>query len=358
MSKQKNHHDGDGDMLTDAERVIDLIFGRWRSQILAAGTELGIFDHLDADAPKDARELAVATGLDRDMLYRLLRAQTSLGLLSEDAAGGFVLTGMGDLLRSSHPGSLAAMARLEEGPQHYALWKHLPAMVKDGAQNAFMREFGRTAFQHAKLDPDYALRFDQAMTSYSAAQSVQVIEALRATDLSNAKVFCDVAGGHGYMTCAILDAYPHLRGIVFDLPDVMADIDSLWARKLGIEARCDHVGGDMFKEIPQADAYGLKMILHDWNDDECVTILRNIRHGAGGPARVFIMEHVVPAPDVPHFAKLFDIHMMCWGTGKERTEAEYAELLLRAGWRYMDSHYAPGSIMGVIQGSSGGTMEG
>jgi len=244
-------------MPTDAEQVIDLIFGRWRSQILAAGTELGIFDHLDTNAPKSAQELAAATELDSTMLYRLLRAQTAIGLLSEDAEGGFVLTGMGDLLRTSHPSSLAAMARLEEGPQHYALWKHLPAMVKDGMQNAFVREFGRMAFDHAKLDRDYALRFDQAMTSYSAAQSVQVLEALRATDLSHVRVFCDVAGGHGYMTCSMLDAYPHLCGIVLDLPDVVADGDALWARKLGIEARCSYVGGDMFKEVPQADAYGL-----------------------------------------------------------------------------------------------------
>ena len=147
-------------MPTDAEQVIDLIFGRWRSQILVAGTELGIFDRLDSKTPKSAPELAATTGLDAALLYRLMRAQAAIGLLSEDATGGFVLTGMGDLLRTSHPHSLAAMVRLEEGPQHYALWTHLPAMVKDGRQNAFVREFGRMAFDHAKVDRDYALRFD------------------------------------------------------------------------------------------------------------------------------------------------------------------------------------------------------
>jgi hypothetical protein len=161
-------------MRTDAEQVIDLIFGRWRSQILAAGTELGIFDHLDTKAPRSASELAAATGLDATLLYRLLRAQSAIGLLSEDPSGGFMLTATGDLLRTTHPASLAPMARLEEGPQHYALWAHPPAMVKEGKQNAFVREFGRMAFDHAKVDRDYALRFDQAMTSYSAAQSVQV----------------------------------------------------------------------------------------------------------------------------------------------------------------------------------------
>jgi hypothetical protein len=109
----------------------------------------------------------------------------------------------------------------------------------------------------------------------------------------------------------------------------------------------------MFKEVPKADAYGLKMILHDWNDEECIAILENIRRAAAGRARVFIMEHVVPGPDVPHFAKLFDIHMMCWGTGQERTEAQYGELLRRAGWRSVGSYTAPSSVIGVIEGACG-----
>jgi O-methyltransferase domain/Dimerisation domain len=340
-------------MTIAAGKVIDLIFGRWRSQVLAAGTELGIFDRLDRTVPRTARELAADMGLDAALLYRLLRAQAAIGLLVEDSSGGFALTESGDLLRAAHPCSLAAMARLEEGPQHYALWKHLPAMIKDGKQNAFVREFGHMAFDHAKADRDYAERFDQAMTSYSGAQAVQVLQALQGADLSGVRVFCDVAGGHGYMTCALLGAYPQLSGIVLDLPTVVADSNALWARKLGLEARCRYVGGDMFKEVPKADAYGLKMILHDWNDEECVAILENIRRAAAGPARVFIMEHVVPGPDVPHFAKLFDIHMMCWGTGQERTEAEYAELLRHAGWRKVASHNAPGNVMSVIEGACG-----
>jgi O-methyltransferase domain/Dimerisation domain len=336
-----------------ANHVMDLIFGRWRSQILFAGAELGIFDRLDKTTPRTAGELATALGLDEALLYRLLRAQAAIGLLAESPARQFTLTEAGDLLRAEHPRSLAAMARLEEGPQHYALWKHLPAMIRDGRQNAFQREFGQGAFDHARIDHDYAARFDQAMTSYSAAQSAQVLAALDGVDLSGIRTFCDVAGGHGYMTCALLGAYPQLSGIVFDLPAVVADRDALWASKLGLEHRCRYVGGDMFKDIPKADAYGLKMILHDWNDAECVAILENIRRAAGGPARVFIMEHVVPDPGLPHFAKLFDIHMMCWGTGQERTEAEYGELLRHAGWRKVASHHAPSGVMGVIEGASG-----
>jgi O-methyltransferase domain len=106
----------------------------------------------------------------------------------------------------------------------------------------------------------------------------------------------------------------------------------------------------MFEAVPKADAYSLKMILHDWNDAECIRILSNIRKSVTAPARVFIVEHVVPEYDVPHFSKLFDIHMMCWGTGQERTEGQYRSLLERAGWMPASSFYPSNRQMGVITG--------
>jgi hypothetical protein len=334
-----------------ADQVIDLIFGRWRSQTLAAGTELGIFDHLDKETPKKPERLAVELGVDPALLYRLLRAQATIGLLAEDASRGFVLTEAGNLLRAAHPQSLNPMARLEEGPQHYALWKHLPVMIRDGKQNAFVREFGRMAFDYALDNPDYAQRFKQAMSSYSAVQSSLALEALRTYDFSCIRTFCDVAGGHGHLMCALLEAHSELAGVVFDLPEVVGDVDQLWASKLGLQARCKYVGGDMFESIPSADAHSLKMILHDWSDAECVEILSNIRQAATGMARVFIVEHVVPDHDVPHFSKLFDIHMMCWGTGQERTEAQYKRLLDEAGWKSVDCYYPANRLIGVLVGS-------
>jgi hypothetical protein len=106
----------------------------------------------------------------------------------------------------------------------------------------------------------------------------------------------------------------------------------------------------MFEAVPKADAYSLKMILHDWNDTECIMILSNIRKAATAPARVLIVEHIVPAPEVPHFSKLFDVHMMCWGTGQERTEAQYVRLLERAGWNSSGSYYPANLQVGVVTG--------
>jgi hypothetical protein len=242
------------------------------------------------------------------------------------------------------------MARLEEGPQHYALWKYLPAMVRDGKQNAFIREFGCMAFDHARVNSDYGERFKQAMTSYSAVQSSLVLEAMRGYDFSRIRAFCDVAGGYGHLMCALLLANPGLHGIVLDLPEVVDDVHELWATKLGLHQRCQYVAGDMFKAVPKADAYSLKMILHDWNDADCIKVLSNIRQAAAGRARVFIVEHIVPEPDVPHFSKLFDIHMMCWGTGQERTESQYVSLLARAGWAAAGSYYPANRQMGIVTG--------
>jgi hypothetical protein len=331
--------------------VIDLIFGRWKSQILYAGAALGVFDKLAVDHPTDAMKVAASVAADPDLLYRLLRALASIGLLVEDDGRAFRLTKAGSLLRADDPQSLRAMALLEEGPEHYAIWKHLVSMVRDGRQNGFQREFGTMAFDYARTSPSYGAIFNQAMSSYSAVQTHWTLGALSGEDWISIDTLCDIAGGHGHLVCGFLAAYPHLRGIVFDLPEVIAETDRLWAPKLGLSGRCSYIGGDMFGDVPQADAYLLKMILHDWNDEECVRILANLRRAATGAGRVYIIEHIVPGPEEPHFAKLFDIHMLCWGTGRERTILEHADIFTRAGWRHAATHRLPESLISVVSGT-------
>jgi hypothetical protein len=134
------------------------------------------------------------------------------------------------------------------------------------------------------------------------------------------------------------------------MEQVIEDKTLLWANKMGIAAnRYTYVGGDMFHEVPSADAYFMKMILHDWDDKECLAILSKIQSTAPTKARLFVVEHIVPGPDIPHFSKLFDIHMLCALTGKERTEEEYLELLKQAGFKHVRTHYPPSRIMGVIE---------
>jgi ubiquinone/menaquinone biosynthesis C-methylase UbiE len=331
-------------------KVLDLIFGRWRSQILYAGVKLGVFDAL-RNGPNKATAIAHELGLEPHLTYRLLRALGSLDLLSEDTEQTFSLTEAGELLRADHPQTLRGVTLLEEGPEHYALWKHLAAMIRDGTQNAFVREFGRMAFDHAVHDPRYAEVFDGAMSSYSSAQTDWVLEALESYDFAKITHLCDVGGGHGYMLCRFLEKHPHLRGTVLERAEVISDSTRLWAREKGMSNRCEYVAGDMFDAVPTADAYIMKLILHDWNDDECVQILQNQYREARPGGRVFIVEHVIPDPGTAHFSKLFDIHMMCWGTGRERTQEEYASLLERAGWKYLGTWFPSCRAMGVVEGA-------
>ena len=157
-------------MKTASEEVTDMIFlSKWSSQTLCAGAELGVFDCLSRDATRNASDVAAETGLDPTLLYRLLRALASLGLLNETSGRHFNLTERGAVLRTDAPESLRYMAMLEGGPEHWAIWKHVPAMVRDGRQNAFMREFGKMAFDHARANPDgYGAVFGRAMSGFSA----------------------------------------------------------------------------------------------------------------------------------------------------------------------------------------------
>ncbi|PDT31050.1 hydroxyneurosporene methyltransferase [Rhizobium sp. L9] len=332
--------------------VTDLIFGRWKSQILYAGVALNVFDHLDLSDFKSGSDLAAELAVEPELLTRLLRSLAALGLLVENEERRFALSENGNLLRSNVDGSLRYMALLEEGPEHYAIWSHLVPMIRDGKQNAFVREYGQMAFEYAHTNADYGSVFRRAMSSFSTIQSALALEALRPYDFTKFHKICDVAGGQGHLACSLLQANPHLTGTVLDLPEVVADTNGHWAPRMGLSNRCDYVSGNMFEDVPDADAYFLKMILHDWNDDECVTILANLRRRVSNGGKVFIVEHVVPATSEPHFAKLYDIHMMCWGSGKERTEGEYRMLLERAGWSMAASYYPESRLMGVVEGTA------
>jgi hypothetical protein len=335
--------------MSDYEKVVDVIFGRWKSQILYAGVKLGVFDIVSSQ-PMSHVKIAKELDLDPALSYRLLRALASIGLLREDNDCRFSITSMGKLLRSDDPQTLRGVALLEEGPEHYAIWKHLTAMVKDGKQDGFVREFGQRIFDYAAHHPSYAEVFNQAMSSYSASQTRWVLEALDGYDFSKIQHICDVGGGHGHLICSLLLRHPHITGTVLEMEQVIQDKTLLWANKMGIAAdRCSYVNGDMFNEVPSADTYFMKMILHDWDDKECLKVLSNIQRAAPTQARLFIAEHVVPEPETPHFSKLFDIHMLCALTGKERTEEEYLALLKQAGFKHVRTHFPPSRIMGVIE---------
>ena len=335
--------------MSNYERVVDTILGRWKSQILYAGVKLGIFDAIDA-APKHASEIAQELVLDPSLSYRLLRALASIGFLNEKDGQIFCITPLGELVRKDHPQTLRGVILLEEGPEHYAIWKHLVSMVKDGKQDGFVREYGLRIFDYLPQNPGYAEVFNRAMSSYSATHTRWVLDALKDYDFTKIQSLCDIGGGHGHLVCNLLREHPQLKGSVLELESTIRNKELLWAEKMGLADRCSYLAGDMFREVPRSDAYIMKMILHDWNDEECIKILSNIQKASPAGGRVLVIEHVVPDPETPHFSKLFDIHMMCALTGKERTEKEYAALLEKAGFRYVQTHYPPSKSIGVVEG--------
>jgi predicted transcriptional regulator len=335
--------------MSESDKVLDIIFGRWKSQILYTGAKLGIFDYLTTN-PKEIGQIAKDLNLNETMVYRILRSIASLGFLKEEEDGRrFSITTLGILLRKDHPQTLQGVLLLEEGPDHYQIWKHLPRMIKDGQQNAFISEYGNNIFEYAGKNTEYSKVFNNAMSSYSVMHTAMVLEALNGYDFSNFSHICEIGGGQGHLLSHLQSKYNHLNGTILELESVVNNQDSSRPNKMGLQDRCRYIKGDMFEQAPSADLYLMKMILHDWNDDECIKILSNIHKSASDKSKVFIIEHIVPNPNTPHFSKLFDIHMMCATTGRERTIGEYESILNQSGWRYIQTHYPNSSMIGIIE---------
>jgi hypothetical protein len=320
---------------------------------LYCGVKLYIFETVSAETPMSATQVATALKLDPAHTYRLMRALSSLNLLRESADKNFVLTSEGAVLKAEHPQTLRGVVLMEEGPVHYALWKHLPDIIRDGRQDAFVREFGHPAFEHTIQDEDYGQLFDNAMSSYSATQTLWALQALDGfEEMGSIKTLCDVGGGQGHLLCSLLQKYKDIeQGIVLEIPAVVNGQEKpKWAAAMKVEDRVSYREGNAFDNVEEADAVIMKMVIHCCNNEECVQILSNCLAAVPQGGFVMIVDHVVPDNNEPHFSKFLDIDMMCWGTGKERTEAEFEDLLTQAGWAFVRTYYPPEKNMGVVVG--------
>lgn len=319
------------DLVGEAEALIGT-GALWRGQILYVGVELGIFTVLDAD-PIAVSEIVEELNLDQDRTYRLLRALAHFGVLEEDTDRRFSLTPLGELFQGDHPHSVQSDLLFNRNPAWIRSMLHLPDIVEDGDPSGFVREFGSGFFEYTAENPEFASHYNELMELASRDHPEQVLGALNEYDFSRFSRVCDVGGGRGYFLCHLLEDLPYLDGIVFDLPNVVAEEDRRWAPKLGLSDRCTYVGGDMFENVPNADAYFLKWILHNWDDEDCHRILSTIHEAAPPDGGLFVLESTVPGPAIAHDAKRLDVTMMTQVGGRERTEAEYVRLLERSGWK-------------------------
>ena len=307
------------------QRLHQIGAGYWVSQALYVAAKLGVSDAL-ADGPRPVEELAAIVGADAGALFRLLRALAGYGLFTQTTPRCFGLTELGQIMRSDVPGSMRALAMRIEWD--WRTWEHMLYSVRTG-RTAFEHIYGESFFEHLQRHPERAAVFDEAMTVYVKAHGVAVASAY---DFSPFGTIVDVGGGHGAMMQAILLRYPRARGVLFDLPRVIVGAREAIDRA-GLSARCRCVGGDFFAGVPNGeDGYLLSSILHDWDHQRSLTILRNCRRAMPEHARLLIVEMVIPEGDEPFFGKLVDLQMLVTLGGLERTAKEYQQLLVEAGF--------------------------
>ena len=319
--------DNSPQQMPPSARLMELIFGFALARSIAVVAQLYIADLLK-DGPQSADELARATGAHPRALYRVLRALSAAGVFTEDADGRFGLTPLSQHLRSDDQESLRGFAQMMAGGVIYETWADLPYSIET-EQPVFPHKFSVPWFAWLEQNPAEGQVFNDAMTSLSASAVGAVVGAY---DFSGIGKLVDVGGGHGLLLATVLSKYPEMRGVLYDEPKVIQGAGKVLAAH-GVADRCEAVGGDFFKSVPAGgDAYILKHIIHDWSDEECLTILRHCHAGMTAGGKVLIVEMVIPGPNVPSVGKFLDLIMLTFLTGRERTEDEYGDLLDRAGF--------------------------
>ncbi|HEX5875103.1 MAG TPA: methyltransferase [Pyrinomonadaceae bacterium] len=308
--------------------LTEILLGSLASQSLYVAAKLGIADLL-ADGPKGVDELAQAADAHAPSLYRVLRALASLGVFTEQDDRVFALTPAAEALRSDRPNSLRDVAIFWGEDWHWDVWGKILYSVRTG-KSAWAQLHGEQVFEYFEKNKAAGEIFNRAMSSFSTVATKAVAEAY---DFSGIETLIDIAGGHGRLLTGVLEANPSMRGVLFDLPHVIEGaVETL--SKTDVRQRVETVSGDFFASVPAGgDAYIMKHIIHDWDDERALTILRNIRHAMKPGARVLVVEAVIAEGNGQDFGKLLDIEMLVAPGGKERTAKEYEELFERAGLR-------------------------
>jgi O-methyltransferase domain/Dimerisation domain len=326
--------------------MMDLIVGAWISQAITAATDLGVADAL-ANGPLSGDELAARVKADPDALRRLLRALIGRGIFRQRRDGRYELTPLAETLRTDAPVSLAGFSRFVGTPEHREHWSHLTGAVRTG-KAAVPELRGKPVFEYLADEPEFAEIFNQAMTSASSFAIAPVIAAYHFTPYAT---IVDVGGGHGRLLAAILTATPGARGVLFDLPDVVAGAPAL-LREQQVDDRVRVVEGSFFDSAPGGgDAYVLKNVIHDWPDDDAVRILANVRAAAQPGARVLLIEIVLPEHNRDFMGNWLDMEMLIVAAARERTAAEYGGLLARAGF-HMNRVVRTASPISVVEATA------
>ena len=306
------------------EQLLGVILGYWQANTVSLATRLGLADHL-AKGPLHVDELAKLTGANPQALFRMLRAMESVGIFTQTAPGTFANTPVSALLRKDGPDSQAAgiLHQLCKGNGCYEAWNEFEHVVMTG-EDSIRKIYGCGFFEFLEANPQAGDAMNGAMRSIGTAMTPAVTAAY---DWGRFQQIVDVGGGIGTQIASILDAFPRSNGVVFDLPHVAAD--AIRHERLKV------VEGNFFEWVPpDADAYLLRFILHDWSDEKAAAILRAVRRSMKPSATLILAELLIPEGPGQDFSKWTDLHMMVIFPGaRERTHAEFDELLAREGFQ-------------------------
>jgi hypothetical protein len=308
--------------------LTQIMLGALAAQAVYVPAKLGIADLL-ADGPKSVEELAAATDTHAPSLYRILRAAASVGVFAELDDRKFSLNPTAEVLLSNRPNSLRDLTIFMGEDWHWEVWGKTLFSVRTG-KSVWAEKHGQDVFGYFKANPECAGIFDRAMNSLTTLSLQPVTEGY---DFNGINTLVDIAGGHGRLLTSILAANPSMRGVLFDMPHV---IEGARANVMITDAadRVEFASGDFFVSVPAGgDAYIMKHIIHDWDDERALTILRNIKQAMNPGGRVLLVESVIADGNAQDFGKLMDVEMLVSPGGKERTAKEYEDLFASAGLR-------------------------
>ena len=310
--------------------LMQMTSGFMISAALYPVTKLRVAESL-ADGPKPVSILAKEAGVQEDALFRVLRALASVGLFAEPQPRTFALTPSSDLLRADAPGSLRNMVLWMTNKLHFDVWGEMMHSVKTG-QPAIEHIHKKPCFEVFAPDLEHTVEFNNAMTNIS---QMTIPAVLGSYDFSGIQTLVDVGAGHGYLLCEIVKKYPGLKGVAFDMEQVLEGTRKRIAEN-GLSDRVSCCSGSFFENIPaHGDAFIMQHIIHDWADDKALTILKNVRRALDGKknGKLLVLDSVIKANTLGDFNTWKDLEMLLMPGGRERTEAEFRDLLGKAGFK-------------------------
>ncbi len=322
--------------VTPQEKMLDLIGGFWIARSIYLAAELGVADVFD-DRPKTIAQLAVATNAEPRSLYRLLRALASIGIFTEVSDRCFVLTPLAAMLKSDRPDSMRYTVLSEMGDDHFLGWSNGLHSLRTG-ETAFDAATGMSAWDYYTQNPEVGWIFSQSMTG----MLTPVSQAVAATyDFSEFNTIVDVGGSQGSLISTIVRSHPHIKGILFDLPEVIATVS--------VDDNIQPVAGNFFESVPSGgDVYLMRAIIHDWDDEKSLLILKNCHQAMPEHGKLLLVESILPPGNQPSLGKFVDVLMLMMTGGRERTKEEYRSLLQSSGFELTRVIQTP-SMLSIIE---------